>query len=194
MSSVTSTDSTFRPWHLFLVLSMASATAAVLVARETTPENLVLISLTAIAAGLAGMAVHRTLWPLVSDEPLTRATVVQGRARAALEREKALVLRSIKELEFDRAMGKVAQADFEEMVARLRARAIGLMKQLDEDRSGYRSAIEQELEARLKAANLAAVAGVPAVLPGMSCPECGTANDVDARFCKSCGTRLTGGH
>ena len=44
--------------------------------------------------------------------------------RAALEREKALVLRSIKELEFDRAMGKVSPKDFDEMAGRLRARAI----------------------------------------------------------------------
>ena len=40
-----------------------------------------------------------------------------GRTRAALEREKALVLRSIKELEFDRAMGKVSEKDFAEMSA-----------------------------------------------------------------------------
>ena len=51
--------------------------------------------------------------------------------RAVLEREKMLVLRSIKELEFDRAMGKVSAADFDEMAGRLRARALSLMKQLD---------------------------------------------------------------
>ncbi len=37
-----------------------------------------------------------------------------------MEREKALVLRSIKELEFDRAMGKVSPRDFDEMSTRLR--------------------------------------------------------------------------
>ena len=60
------------------------------------------------------------------------------RARAALEREKTLVLRSIKELEFDRAMGKVSAKDFDEMAGRLRARAMTLMKQLDAGGSGYR--------------------------------------------------------
>ena len=35
--------------------------------------------------------------------------------RAVLEREKMLVLRSIKELEFDRAMGKLSEKDFDEM-------------------------------------------------------------------------------
>ena len=62
------------------------------------------------------------------------------RARAALEREKALVLRSLKELEFDQAMGKLSATDFDEMGGRLRARAIALMKQLDAGGSGYREA------------------------------------------------------
>ena len=60
-----------------------------------------------------------------------------------------LVLRSIKELEFDRAMGKVSDQDFQEMAARLRARAIALMKQLDDSGAGYRQLIEQELRTRL---------------------------------------------
>ena len=53
------------------------------------------------------------------------------RTRAALEREKALALRSLKELEFDRAMGKVSEADFAEVAERLRARAMRVMQQLD---------------------------------------------------------------
>ncbi len=66
-----------------------------------------------------------------------------------LAREKGLVLRALKDLEFDRSMGKVSQADFDEMSARLRTRALVLMKQLDEDGSGYRTIIERELSARL---------------------------------------------
>ena len=46
-------------------------------------------------------------------------------------------------------MGKVSQADFEEMASRLRSRAMSLMKQLDEDASGYKTIIERELGARL---------------------------------------------
>jgi hypothetical protein len=60
------------------------------------------------------------------------------------------VLRSIKELEFDRAMGKLAESDFEEMSARLRARAMGLMRQLDASHAGPRERIERELADRLE--------------------------------------------
>ena len=42
-----------------------------------------------------------------------------------------LVLRSIKELEFDRAMGKVARRGLRGDVGRLRARAVRLMQQLE---------------------------------------------------------------
>ena len=70
------------------------------------------------------------------------------RTRAALEREKTLVLRSIKELEFDRGMGKVSEKDFAEMSARLRARAARLMRQLDAG-SLYREQIEKEIAQRL---------------------------------------------
>ena len=41
--------------------------------------------------------------------------MIGERTRAALEREKMLALRSIKELEFDRAMGKLSDEDWQEM-------------------------------------------------------------------------------
>lgn len=152
MSSETSTESPgFRPAHVFVIATMLAASAAVLVARETSVENLLLVSLTVMAAGLAAMGFHRMLWPLVGEIREGRPAAVGGRTRLALEREKALVLRSIKELEFDRAMGKVADADFHDMVSRLRARAIGLMKQLDQGGASFRDEIEREVERRLAA-------------------------------------------
>jgi hypothetical protein len=124
------------------------------------------------------------------------------RARAALEREKSLVLRSIKELEFDKAMGKVSSRDFDEMAGRLRARAVMLMKQLDEGGSAYRELVERELKTRLKASGRA---GLQPSVPGgadlqvspraadTAC-ACGTLNDPDAAFCKRCGTKLEAVH
>ena len=79
------------------------------------------------------------------------AMTIGGRTRVALEREKTLVLRSIKELEFDFAMGKIAKADFDEMSGRLRARALGLMRQLDAG-GGYREQIAKEVADRLASA------------------------------------------
>jgi hypothetical protein len=142
-------DATFTPWHFFVLASLTAATVAVLMSRTSTPEHLILISLTIGAAGAAAAACYRMLAPLtVTDAALLRKSR-SDRGRAALEREKALVLRSIKELEFDRAMGKLSAKDFDEMGGRLRARALMLMKQVDAGGSGYRELIERELNLRL---------------------------------------------
>ncbi len=206
MSSVTSTDGVnFRPWHFFVILTLIAATAAVLTARKTSPENLVMVSLTVFAAGAASIALYRALVPLVGKERALRAETLGHRARAALEREKTLVLRSIKELEFDRAMGKLAQEDFDEMSQRLRARAVGLMRQLDASHAAPREKIEQELASRLareardpqrRATQRPRAAGWPAaaVAAEIICETCETANDADARFCKNCGTNLARAH
>lgn len=179
-----------RPWQFFLLAGMLGATATVIVATGQSPASIVVLSLTVVAAGLAGLGLYHTLLPLVSSEGVEAPAMIGGRTRVALEREKVLVLRSIKELEFDRAMGKVAQADFDEMSGRLRSRALGLIQQL-QDGEGYRALIERELQARLRQTP-AAEAAMPAdPVPAVpSCPACGIENDVDARFCKGCGTKL----
>jgi len=134
------------------------------------------------ATGLLGLAVVRAIRPLVSDHD-DRTTMVGQRTRAALEREKLLALRAIKELEFDRAMGKLSESDWQEMSGRLRARAARLMRQLDAG-AGYREQIEQELAKRLGTTEAEAPAAA------RFCAACGTARDADARFCKNCGTKF----
>ncbi len=52
--------------------------------------------------------------PLVSPQE-DRTAMIGERTRVALEREKMLTLRAIKELEFDRAMKKLSDEDFREM-------------------------------------------------------------------------------
>jgi hypothetical protein len=190
--------STFRASHFFVLASLVAATGAVIMSRQSTPEHLVLISLTIASAGLAAAGFYRMLSPLVGDPALQATEPLSERTRAVLDREKALTMRALKELEFDRSMDKVSQADFDEMAGRLRARAIALMKQLDEDSSGYRSIIERELSARLAeraATQPGTMARAAAPAPSVAAPAagvcaCGTSNDPDALFCKRCGTKL----
>jgi hypothetical protein len=178
-SETTRPDDGFHAWHFFVLVSILLATVAVVMTRRSTPENLILLSFTIAAAGLTAGALYRMLLPLtttdlaVLDQPMTE------RYRATLERDKALTLRTIKELEFDRAMGKLSQKDYDEMVARLRQRALSLMKQLDEGRT-YTTAIEAELSRRMGTQS----SRVPAVC------ACGAAFDDDAVFCKKCGARV----
>jgi hypothetical protein len=187
------TDDGFRVTHFFVLLSLVAATVAVVMARPSAPENLVLISLTIGAAGLAAVAFYFTIAPLVSPRWEEEREPLSARLRADLEREKALTLRSIKELEFDRAMGKVSEQDFAQMAGRLRGRALGIMKQLEAGESVYRAEIEKELSARLGRTGKPGkpVAGGRGAGQPLAC-SCGTPNDMDARFCKACGARLSG--
>jgi len=182
-----------KPWHLLLVATMIAVAAGVFATRGTSMVNAVAVGVAIATAAWAAATAARTVAPLVTPELSEQTEMVGGRTRAALEREKMLVLRSIKEVEFDRAMGKISDADFNEMAGRLRARAAGLLRQLDADRTGYRALIERELSTRVGRAPAtgapALVADVPAAPQG-TCAACGTANDPDARFCKSCGARI----
>ena len=220
MSSETSTESqpAFEPWQLFTLAGLIGATIAVFMARGESPAAVIMISLTIFAAAAVGIAALRTFLPLTQKAPTDAARILGGRTRAALEREKTLLLRSIKELEFDRAMGKVSEKDFVEMSGRLRARAVRLMRQLDAG-AGYRSDIEREITKRIGhpaqssggskeqdaliagstkqdpayAADRQSTEDVGRVLlsrPAVTCASCNTTNDSDARFCKHCGAAM----
>lgn len=192
MNSATSTEQGFHASHFFVLVSLLAATVAVVLARPSAPEHLILISLTIGAAGICGLACYRMLAPLVAPRTAGERELSES-MRLDLEREKALTLRSIKELEFDRAMGKVSPQDFDEMAGRLRARAVGIMKQLDAGAAVYRALIEKELAARVGTSKPDLKVGptgeVGSTRPAGLC-ICGVKNDADARFCKSCGAKL----
>jgi hypothetical protein len=209
MSSETSTESqsgagreadALQPWQLFTLAGLIGATLTVFMSRGQSPSAVILLSLMIFAAAGVGVAALRTFMPLAGGVSSDGGQVLGGRTRAALEREKTLVLRSIKELEFDRDMGKVSEKDFGEMSARLRARAAGLIRQLDAG-TGYRDLIEKEIERRIGSnveARDAGKAGSTQQDPADNrqdpainvCAQCKTRNDRDARFCKSCGARI----
>lgn len=201
MSSETSTDTVrhqpddaLQPWQLFTLAGLIGATVVVFVSTGQTPAGIILLSLTIFTAAVVGVATWRTLSPLTGSDERGGVQLLGGRTRAALEREKALVLRSIKELEFDHAMRKISDKDFAEMSARLRSRATGLIRQLDAGRT-YRQEIEQEISKRVAKPDVGRVlSGVPGepdrARPTRSCSTCRTENDPDARFCKSCGSKL----
>lgn len=150
MSSGTLTERprpTLQPWQLFSVAGVAGATPVMFVTNDAGPAAVVVLSLTVVAALAAGTAAWRMLALLIGLRDAPPRDVRGSRTRAALESEKRHVLRAIKELEFDRAMRKVSEKDFSEMSARLRGRAMGLMRQLDRG-TGYRADIERDLARR----------------------------------------------
>ena len=192
MSSEISTErhESLQPWQLFTLAGLLGATVVVFLSRGQSASAIILLSCAVFAAAYVGASALRTVLPLVGATREDVPEMLGDRTRAALEREKTLVLRSIKELEFDRGMGKVSEKDFAEMSARLRARAARLMRQLDAG-SLYREQIEKEVAKRLAKTGVAGVAPASAKTPpANTCASCAAVNDPDARFCKNCGTQL----
>ena len=171
-------DQSLQPWQFFVLAALGCATAATFIVRGEGLVPVILLTVLMGTIGIAALAMLRTVRPFfVADD---RTVMIGERTRAALEREKSLALRAIKELEFDHQMGKIAADDFKEMTARLRSRAMRIMGQLDAG-TNYRDRIEHDLKKRLT------------TKPGPvtnTCANCSTPNDPDARFCKSCGAKL----
>ena len=176
------TADALQPWQLFTLAGLIGATIVVFFSRGQSAVGIVLLSAAVFAAAFVGLAALRTFLPLTGLVPDDRPEMLGGRTRAGLERDKTIVLRALKELEFDRGMGKVSEKDFGEMSARLRARAGRIMRQLDAG-SLYREQIDKEVEQRLAAT-------APRKPAHAVCQACSTTNEPDARFCKNCGERL----
>jgi ribosomal protein L40E len=175
-------DNSLQPWQFFVLAALGCATAVTFLVRSHGVVPVILLSVMMATTALVGLAALRVVRPLVSPQD-ERHAVVGQRLRVLLEQDKALALRTIKELEFDRAMGKISDEDFKEMSTRLRARVTRLMKQLDAG-GGYRAQVERDLAKRLGETH------EKAERASHVCANCSTTNDPDARFCKNCGKPL----
>ena len=182
--------SSLRPWQFYMTASFLAAAAAVWLSPPSTPVAMVLISLAIGAAGACATALHALLASFTGTR-VTEVTVTESE-RAAHEREKLLALRAIKDLHFDTAMGKVSAADAAPMEARLRQRAADIISALD-SREETRLRVERDLAARRATGDRPQATDVRPEAGGLGpvvCGACATANDLDAKFCKSCGERL----
>lgn len=141
-----------------------------------------------------------------------------GRVLSELRDEKKRVLRAIKELDFDFGMGKLSQADYDEIRGKYQARAIEVMRDLDEG-----GALHPEVQALLEGAPApsesepkpeseptpetdaapdaeetadgedppaSAEQSRPDAATSRVCVNCESGNDLDAKFCKECGKPL----
>jgi len=168
-------------------IGMALGLATYVIATAGVTPATIAFTLTAVALMWCVWVVFRTAQALVKEpekEEVARAT---GRRKKELEREKQSLLKALKELEFDHEMGKISDADYQEIGGNYRARAVRVMRQLDLAGGDvdYRSLVERDLKARA-----GAKPSEPAPRGKPKCASCATENDVDAEFCKKCGKKL----
>jgi hypothetical protein len=174
-----------QPWQFFVLAALICATGVTYMVRGQGVSTVLLLSVLMATTAIVGLAVLRTVRPLVTKHE-DRTPMIGDRTRAALEREKMLALRTLKELEFDRSMKKISDDDYREMSTRLRARASRINRQLDAG-ADYRAKIEADLAKRLGERE---AAEPKTRAQARTCAACQTANDADAKFCKGCGQKL----
>ncbi|HEY1587049.1 MAG TPA: hypothetical protein VGH63_15245, partial [Polyangia bacterium] len=108
-----------------------------------------------LALGWVVWLAFRAAHALVKDAPVVEAGVVAtGKRRKELEREKASLLKALKELDFDHQMGKVSDKDFADIGATYRGRAIRVMRQLDDAGRDYEAMIAADVGKKLAAATV----------------------------------------
>jgi hypothetical protein len=143
------------------------------------------MALELVAAALVGLA---AVWLVL--QPL----VLPGRPAAPVyeppdpeETPRGIALAALKEIEFDRATGKLSDEDYALLKRKYTAEALEAMRAGgdvgDADVDGM-------IAARVRAIRSAAT-GVPP--GGPACEECGPRPEADAVFCSMCGTRLRAG-
>jgi hypothetical protein len=173
---------------------------------------------------LAGGALLLVIWllwssvqALAGESELTFEEAFSMGTRSAEEEQKRAVLRALKDLEYERSVGKISEEDYHEYSARYRAEAKRLIRDLDESLAEARKQVEREVERRvgkreraleLEESSLdvavptavveatsspvheAPVAPKSAKKPLRECTACHIQNELDARFCKGCGAGM----
>ncbi len=97
---------------------------------------------------------------------------------------------AIKELEFDRRVGKISEEDFQRFSARLKREAADVLRQI-EDVKQSQAALRERLEAQIQA--LVAVMPNGPVKKVQEAEEKTSQASVTPRFCTQCGHRLQPG-
>ncbi len=129
-----------------------------------------------LGIALAASATYFVLLPILRP-PLESAGALsgdQGEDPGDDMSPRAVALRALKEIEFDRATGKLSDSDYEQLKAKYTQEALVAMR----EESGVRSG-----EPGVKPAS-------DSGLPTPRCPEHGDRPEPGALFCSECGRRL----
>ena len=125
-----------------------------------------------LAAGVAYFVLLPILRPpVVSDTP---EGADEGDDPADDMSAQAVALRALKEIEFDRATGKLSDTDYEQLKAKYTAEALAAMR--------------GESGARSRDLGVTQAPGSKILTP--TCPDHGARPERDAQFCSDCGRRL----
>lgn len=159
--------------------------------------------ITLIALALAILVVAFVAYPLFRGVPEEESVAASAEE---LELERVLSQRestyaALKDLEFDLAMGKLSEEDYQELSRRYKGRAIDILKELDQlaaavpqPQPEVESALSDRIEQEVLALRQRRRQEVQAVTSGgekeLACARCGKAHQPGDLFCAGCGYPL----
>lgn len=122
-------------------------------------------------------------YPLVGAAG-TPFSLREGEHQRLVERREQL-LAAIKEVEFDQAMGKLPDGEYQQLRQQFEAEAMGVLHQLDQfkDTAGQGRGLMDRVEKDILALRQKAQP---------HCPSCGASRQPADRFCSRCGARFSG--
>ena len=94
---------------------------------------------------------------------------------------RAVALRALKEIEFDRATGKLSDADYDALKGRYTTEALAALRREDTEDTG---------KGKRETGNVGAPPFPVSRVPSPACPIHGPRPEFDAQFCSECGRRL----
>jgi hypothetical protein len=168
-------------------------------------------SILAIAAGIL-LGVIALLWGslriLTGDAPLSPELAALDMATQgvdALSSRKKMLLRALKDLDNERAIGKIEEEDHAQVASTYRAELRAVLRKIDESLAPHRTRAEETARQHLVRAGIADAGYRGEVAPPSdpehtakpaathdrrACPSCKASNEPDAKFCKECATKL----
>ncbi|MCX7670504.1 MAG: zinc ribbon domain-containing protein [Anaerolineae bacterium] len=141
---------------------------------------LIILTIIIVAAALALVA-----YPIIARSRAAQPAAASsaGEELAELLARRDATLQALRDLNFDRQVGKVTDEDFAVFEANLKAAAAGVLAALD----AWEAAADRELDAVLERAVAARRA---ALTSGRTCPACGRPAAAEDKFCAGCGAAL----
>lgn len=158
---------------------------------------------------LLAVALAAVAWPLLRERSGQAEVELAAEAAAdadpllELESQRDAIYQAIRELRFDRQVGKVSDVDFEVFDSQLRQRAALVLREIDAlHQAEADPALNVSLEAEIAAlrhlnGSGPAVAAQPAPVAAAAgqaalnfCPRCGQRLQAGDRFCGKCGVAL----
>jgi hypothetical protein len=102
-----------------------------------------------------------------------------------LEHERGFAIQGLRELEFDHEMGKIHDADYRSLRAKLEERALAAMTALEPVRRAGRATMLRVAPRRTRPSS------PPPQMAVNFCPQCGVRAGGGHNFCANCGASLT---